>query len=131
MYFGVLKASANSQYISELHAIMTNISLCSGYSASRMKNSVDSLLLKKKGEYQADKRYTIVVLEPDFNYFKKIVRLELLARAEKYCHLANEQYSSSRNHSAINQAVNKTLTFDMLEQKRLKGFLCMTDENSV
>ena len=95
---------------------MTNISLWSGYSPSRMENSVDYCYLRK-GEYKADKRYTIVVLEPDFNYFKKIVRLELLARAEKYCHLANEQYSSSRNHSAINQAVNKTLTFDMLEQK--------------
>ena len=81
-----------------------------------MENSVDYCYLRK-GEYKADKRYTIVVLEPAFNYFKKFVLRELLARAEKYCHLANEQNSSRRNHSAINQAVNKTLPFGMLEKK--------------
>ena len=44
--------------------------------------------------------------------------------AETFNQCAIEQYGSRKRHKAIDQAVNKCLTFKILRQKRMAGALC-------
>jgi len=69
------------------------------------------MLLKNKGELKANKLQTTVLLEPDFNYMNKFLGERLLDRAECYGHIAQERFGIRKNHTAINQVVNKDFTF--------------------
>jgi len=50
--------------------------------------------------------------------------------AEKAGDLAPEQYGSKKRHRAINLAVNKALTFDVLRQLRRSSAVCSNDAKS-
>jgi len=66
----------------------------------------------------------------DCNYaFKHVGRL-MMAIAEKTKSLAPEQYGSRKRHKAIDLAVNKALTFDILRQLKRAGAICSNDAKS-
>ena len=44
--------------------------------------------------------------------------------------LAPEQYGSRKFYTAINQGLNKRLSFDILRQRKQRGALCSTDAMS-
>lgn len=50
--------------------------------------------------------------------------------AEKTKSLATEQYGSRRQHKAIDLAVNKALTFDILRQLKRPAAICSNDAKS-
>jgi hypothetical protein len=50
--------------------------------------------------------------------------------AEKTHSLAPEQYGSRRGHRAIDLAVNKALTYDLLRQLKRPGAICSNDARS-
>ena len=50
--------------------------------------------------------------------------------AEKHGCLAPEQYGSRKKHMAIEHALNKRLTFDILRQQRLPAVWCANDAKS-
>jgi len=59
-HIGMLATSAYCLYLSEFNTILTNIPLQTGFIPRRWPNASDSMLLKKKGELQADKLQTII-----------------------------------------------------------------------
>jgi hypothetical protein len=50
--------------------------------------------------------------------------------AERNKRVAPEQYGSRKFYTAINQGLNKRLTFDVWRQKKQRGALCSTDAMS-
>ena len=130
MHFGTLMASAQSDLIAEFDATMTNIPLISGYSPSRWRQAIDAVLLKKQGLYLVEKLRTIVLFEPDFNWLNKLLGWTMMKFAEDHDQLAPEQYGSRKYHKAIDQVVNKILTFDLLRQLRWPGAVCSNDAKS-
>ena len=50
-----------------------------------------------------------------------------MANAEKFNHLAKEQYGSRKAHRSIDQGTNKRLTTDMFLLLREAGALCSND----
>lgn len=50
--------------------------------------------------------------------------------AEATASLSPEQYGSRKNHQAIDLAINKVLTFDLLRQLKRPGALRSNDSNS-
>ena len=124
MHFGSLMAGAQHDLVAELDATMTNIPLISGYSPTRWRKAIDAMLLKKQGLYLLNKLRTIVLFEPDFNWMNKMLGWSMMTFAESQHQLAPEQYGSRKYHKAIDQVVNKILTFDILRQLRWPGALC-------
>ena len=105
MHFGTLMAGAQSDLIAEFDATMTNIPLISGYSPSRWRQAIDTVLLKKQGLYLVEKLRTIVLFEPDFNWLNKLLGWTMMNFAENHGQLAPEQYGSRKYHKAIDQVV--------------------------
>jgi hypothetical protein len=73
---------------------------------------------------------TIVLFHPDCNYAFKYIGREMMTRARRTKTLAAEQYGSRQNHRAIDLAVNKTLTNDILRQLKRTGVICSNDAKS-
>jgi hypothetical protein len=80
---------------------------------------------KKTNSVRVDKLRTIVLMEPDFNFFNKLVGKWVMANAEQAGSLAIEQFGSRKNKSSIQHAINKQLAVDTLRQDK-KNFCLIT-----
>ena len=70
MHFGVSKANSHCSYFSEINALLTNITLQTGY-PNKMAKDFDTMMLIK-GDFQADKLQTRILLEPDCYCINKL-----------------------------------------------------------
>ena len=130
LHFGHLRAGATDDEVAAFEASMNSIPMMTGYSPTRWKKGIDAMLLKKQGVFQVDKLRTILLYEADFNYMNKFLGRHMLAQAEQYNLMAPEQYGSRKQHRAIDQALNKRISFDILRQQRQPGALCSNDAKS-
>jgi hypothetical protein len=114
MHFGTWKAGSFSETITELDALLADIPLQTGYSPIRWRVAIDALLLKKAGVTLVEKLRTIVLFQGYFNYLNKYIGRHMMKDGEAYEQLAWEQYGSREGKNAIEQALNKVLSFDMI-----------------
>jgi Reverse transcriptase (RNA-dependent DNA polymerase) len=128
--FSTMKAGASSDYISTIDSMLTRIPLNSGYSPSRWRNCIDVMILKRSGVTHLSGLRTICLFPVDCNYAFKHVGREMMTVAEKTKTLAPEQYGSRQHHRAIDLAVNKSLTNDVLRQLKKTGAICSNDAKS-
>ena len=68
-----------------------------------------------------------MLFEPDYDFLNKHISRIAMANAERFNHLAKEQYGSRKDHRAIDQGTNKRLTTDMFLLRREPGALCSND----
>jgi hypothetical protein len=85
------------------------------------------MILKKSGITDLSGLRAIVLFPVDCNYAFKHVGREMMKMAESTKSLAPEQYGSRKRHKAIDLAVNKALTFDILRQMKRAGAVCSND----
>jgi len=128
--FSTMKAGAHDPYIASLDCSMTRIPLKYGFSPKRWKFCLVVMLLKKSGVTDLLGLRTIVLFPVDCNFAFKHVGRAMMALAEKTKSLAPEQYGSRKRHKAINLAVNKALTFDILRQLKRSRAICSNDAKS-
>jgi hypothetical protein len=69
----------------------------------------------------------ILLYEADLNQKNKRLRWDMLYQAEEGSAVAIEQYRSRKHMSAIDQSLNKALTFDIWWQLCQRGVLCSND----
>jgi hypothetical protein len=124
------KAHGRSKYLSEIDTIMANLPYIYGFSPQRWKKGLDVMLEKKPGVRQVSSLRAILLYEADFNQNNKRLGREMLFRAEKHKAVAAEQFGSRKHLSAIDQSLNKALTFDIWRQLRQCGALCSNDAKS-
>ena len=122
-----MKAGSTDNLISELECGLINAALASGYSPKRWQHLLDVMILKKSGVTELSSLRTICLFPVDCNYAFKHIGREMMKIAEATSSLAPEQYGSRRGHKAIDLAVNKTLTYDLLRQLRRPGAICSND----
>jgi hypothetical protein len=108
---GTWKAGSFSETITELDALLTEIPLQNGYSPLRWRVAIDALLLNKSGVTLVEKLRKIVLFQGDFNYLNKYIERHMMKDGEAYEQLAYEQYGSREGNNAIDQALNKVLSF--------------------
>jgi hypothetical protein len=114
LHFGTWKAGSFSGTITELDALLTYIPLQTGYSPLRWRVAINDLLLKKSGVTLVEKLRTIVLLQGDFNYLNKYIGRHMMKDGEAYEQPAWEQYGSREGKNAIDQALNKVISFDLI-----------------
>ncbi len=89
-------------------------------------------MIEKKGNWQVDKLRIILLYKADFNFLNRKLGREALRQAETYNQVTAEQYGSRRSgqHWAIRQALNKKLTFDIIQQYRIPAVMYSNDIKS-
>ena len=128
--FSTMKAGAHDPDIAALDCSLTRLPLYFGFAPSRWKFCLDVMLMKKSGVTDLSGLRTIVLFPVDCNFAFKHVGRSMMRIAEKTKSLATEQYGSRRQHKAIDLAVNKTLTFDILPQLKRPAAICSNDAKS-
>jgi hypothetical protein len=130
LHFGTWKAGSFSGATTGLDALLTYIPLQTGYSPLRWRVAINALLLKKAGVTLVEKLRTIVLFQGDFNYLNKYIGRHMMKDGEAYKHLLWEQYGSREGKKAIDQALNKVLSFDLIRQARMDADMCSNDAKS-
>jgi ribonuclease HI len=128
--FATLKASAQDKMTAEFDCIMTRIPLQTGYAPKRWRECTDVMILKRAGLTNIDSLRTIVLFQADCNYAYKFCGREMMHNAEKHLAVAKEQYGSRKRHRAIDHALNKVLSHDLLRQLKQPGAICSNDAKS-
>jgi hypothetical protein len=72
IHFRHYKASTNPNYVSEIHALFTEIVVSTGYSPTRWQNCLLVMLEKTAGDRCPDKLRAIALMEADFNFANKL-----------------------------------------------------------
>jgi hypothetical protein len=85
------------------------------------------MIQKKAGHTHLGGLCTLVLFPVDCNFAFKHIGWSMMRVAEKTKSLACEQYGSKRNHRAIDLAVNKSLSYDLLRQLKRTGAACSND----
>jgi hypothetical protein len=130
LHFGTWKAGSFSVTIMEMEALLTDIPLQTGYSPLRRRVAIDALLLKKVGVTLVEKLRKIILFQGDFNYLNKYIGRDMMKDGEAYEQPAWEQYGSREGKNAIDQALNKVLSFDLIRQARMDAAMCSNDAKS-
>lgn len=128
--FAQFKAASLSPDLCEMDAVMSQLPYQFGFSPLRWQHGTDVMLQKQPGNFLVDKLRAILLYESDFNQNNKRYGKDLMNLAEQHNALAIEQFGSRRAMSAIDQSLNKTLTFDLWRQSRSSGALCSNDAKS-
>jgi hypothetical protein len=74
------------------------------------------MLEKEKRNFRVDKLRAILLFEAAFDQKNKKLGREMMYTAERLQQVAKEQYGSRKNKAAIDQCLNKRLTFDLARQ---------------
>jgi cellobiose-specific phosphotransferase system component IIB len=72
------------------------------------------MILKKAGVTTLSSLRTIILFAADCNYAFKHLGRAMMKKAESQKSIAPEQFGSHKAHKAIDQALNKVLTNDLL-----------------
>ena len=128
--FSTMKAMKWNKRAAELHTIMANITLNTGIYPNRWEECVNSMLPKKKDQWQPDQLRLTSLLMADFNHNNKIIGRTAMRWAEERGLLADEQYGSRKRLSAELHALNKRLTLDILQAQRRPGVIIANDAKS-
>jgi hypothetical protein len=128
--FSTMKAGATSKLIANIECRLTRIPLKAGYAPSRWKNCLDVMILKWSGVTHLGSLRTVVLFSVDCNYAFKHIGRKMMINAEAAKALAPEQYGSRKFHRATDLAVNKSLTYDILRQRKQMGAVCSNDAKS-
>ena len=72
LHFGHWKAAAESNFLSKLHALFTDIIISTGYSPIQWQQGLLVMLEKKKGVCIPSKLHAILLMEADFNFPNKL-----------------------------------------------------------
>ena len=128
--FAQFKAAAKNPESCAIDSILAEIPYRTGISPDRWLHGIDVMLQKQIGNFQIEKLRAILLYEADFNQNNKRYGRHLMYLAEKHNALAIEQFGSRKNRSAIDQSLNKSLTYDLWRQHRSSGALCSNDAKS-
>ena len=131
LHFGHWKAAAESNFLSKLHALFTDIVVSTGYSPIRWQQGLSVMLEKKKGVHIPSKLHAILLMEADFNFPNKLFfGRRMLQWAESRNQIPREIGGSQNGHQAINCAINQVLTLDAFRQKRISGAVTSMDADT-
>ena len=130
LHFGHLKACATDSFLSEFESSISHVPYATGYTPKSWQFGINVMLKKKAQVDLVTGLRTTVLTEADFNFNNKILGRQSLAHAEKNGLIAKEQYGSRKGKSAIEHAIHKRITYDILRQFRQPGALCSNDAKS-
>lgn len=116
--------------IAAFHTDMINIPMITGYSPKRWRKADDHMEQKAPDNFNVDRFRPMIHVEADFNMANGFIGRKIMTNAEKLETLAPEQYGSRKDKSAQDQALNKSLIFDVARQTKKPMVLIVNDAKS-
>lgn len=127
LHFGHYITGADSDEISDFHALKTSLALVHGIALERWSKGLCVMLEKVMGVRLITKLRAILLMEADFNAMNKIVYGErMLDQARKY-KLMPEEIFSEKNKMADDGALSKALFYDIVRQLKRPAGLASVD----
>eukprot|EP00956_Cyclotella_meneghiniana_P010715 scaffold14988_cov36-Cyclotella_meneghiniana.AAC.2 len=127
LHFGHYISGADSDVISDFHALKTSLALVHGIALGRWSNGLCVMLEKVMGNKLINKLRAILLMEADFNAMNKIVYGErMLDKARKY-DLMPDDIFSEKQRMADDGAVSKILFYDIVRQLKRPAGLASVD----
>lgn len=118
LHFGHYVSGAESDLISDMHALKTSIALHHGLALTRWKSGLCAMLEKSLGARLISKLRPILLMEADFNAANKIIfGQRMLDMARKYC-LMPEEIFIEKQRMAEDRIMSKVLFCDISGQLR-------------
>ena len=130
LHFGHMETCAQDEFIAQVESSISHIPFYSGYTPHAWRTGVNVMIHKKNKSDKITDLRTIVLTEADFNFNNKILGKRTLEQAEKFKALAKKQYGSRKGKCAIDHAIHKRLTYDIIRTFRRPGALCSNDAKS-
>jgi hypothetical protein len=130
MSFSTMTAGACNDTISTLDCTMVSIPLKSGYSPQCWNNCMEVIIQKKLGLTHLSALHASFLFPVDYNYAFNHIGREMMRVAKCTKTLAPEQYGSRKEHKAMDSAVNKALTYDLLCQLKRTEAVCSNNTES-
>ena len=130
LHFGHLKACATDTTLTTFESSVANLPYVTGYSPEQWQESVIVMIKKKAQLNHVSALRSIVLTEADFNFNNKVLGRRVIQHAEDINDIAPEQYGSRKHKSAIDQALHKHLSYDIIRQTKLPAALCSNDAKS-
>ena len=125
-HIGHYKAIMKHPNLSWLLFQRAEIPIISGYSPSRHRKCVDLMIMKKAMSFSVEKQRALGILDSEFNHNNRSLQYDAMQSALKNNTIAVEQYSRPAR-SCIAHALNRRLTADDRQSKRLCWALAMSD----
>ena len=119
IHFGHFKATNSKTPIAaEVHALLAEIPMLTGYSPRRWRQCTDAMLRKKANDIRPEKLRLVTLMASDFNHNNKLIGRHIMAKGELHGRFATEQFGSRKHCSAALHALNKVLSLDNSKHKR-------------
>ena len=124
LHNGHFKAGATSLLLSQCDAIFRDIPMNKGFVPDQWKNLMNFAIEKKPGEIRVSKMRTIQLMNSESNANNKKIGREAMYFAEDNSIIPPGQCGSRKNLQAMDLAVSKRLTWDLLRtQRRSAGWI--------
>lgn len=130
IHYGHMKACSLDPFLADIEATLAHIPYYTGYTPSSWSFGVDCMIPKKAGLDLVTKLRTIVLCEAGLTFNNSKLAKSTMEYAERNNYLAPEQFGSRNGKKAVDHAVHKRLTYDILRQTRRPGALCSNDAKS-
>jgi hypothetical protein len=115
LHYGHYKAAAQSDQLSEIHALLMELAVTGGSTLARWETGLSCMLEKTAGVIKVKKLRAILLMEADFNFFNGLMfASRMMRQAKTQARISLECYGSRKNHEAIEVAVNRRLVTDIL-----------------
>jgi hypothetical protein len=124
--FSEFIAGTESNPVAEVDAAIVSIAAAAGYCPQRWSTAIDVMIPKKKLSRDVTKLRIIVLFHALFNMMNKRVAKKAIQNAENINEIPSEAYAK-RGHRAIDCALNKILTLDIIRQRKVPAALCCND----
>ena len=127
LHFGHYVSGADSDMISDVHALKTSIALHHGIALARWKKGLCVMLEKAPGVRRISKLRAILLMEADFNAANKIIfGQRMLNNVRKYKLMPDEIFSE-KQRMAEDGILSKVLFYDISRQLKAPAGLASID----
>lgn len=127
LHFGHYIAGANSDILSDIHALKTSLALHYGVALTRWKSGLCVMLEKQPGVRLISKLRAILLMEADFNAANKILFGNRMLQQIRRYKLMPEEIFSERQRMAEDGIMAKVLFYDISRQLRAPAALASVD----
>ena len=126
-----MKASADSDILSELHAMLTQIAFQSGSTYLRWLSGLSVMIEKKENDIRVEKLRAIVLLEEDFNFGTKLyLGSRMVHHMNNLQIIPSEMFGSRPQHTSIDVPMCRILFFEIIRQRKINAALGSYDAQS-
>lgn len=127
LHFGHYVSGADSDMISDVHALKTSIALHNGIALTRWKSGLCVMIEKSPGVKLISKLRAILLMEADFNAANKIIFGQRMMTNVRRYHLMPDEIFSEKQRMAEDGILSKTLFYDISRQLKAPAALASVD----